>query len=154
MQSIIKYALALFLIPLIFCGTAAARGNSLYQKKLIKNRAEKYESTGGVSTASRDLYIYADDKDIENSIDEIKKTPKALRGETVNIVSPHIGKNAKVRNVNIAVDSKKGIKIDKDRLGLKDNTEINIASPTIQKGAKVRDINITVDARRRGIEIK
>ena len=128
--------------------------NSTYNKKLVKNRAKLYEKNDGVSGASRDLYIYADDKDIQESLNGIKNTPKGIKGETVNIVSPVIGVKSKVRNVNIVVDAKKGIKVDRDKLGIKKDQEINIASPTIDDGARVRDINITVDAKRGGIEIK
>ena len=141
-------------LHLIFGSVSFGLENTIYKKKLVKNRAKLYESTGGVSPASKDLYIYADDKDIEQSLKDIKKTPRALRGESVNIVSPVIDKKSKVRNVNIVVDAKKGINVDKGRLGIKDNQEINIASPTVSKGAKVRDINITIDAKRKGIEIK
>ena len=128
--------------------------NKTVKKKLVKNRAKLYEETDGVSKASRDLYIYADDKDIQESLGAVKKTAKGIKGETVNIVSPIIGKGSNIRNVNIVVDAKKGIKVDRDKLGIKKDQEINIASPIIDDGAKVRDINITIDARRGGIEIK
>ena len=153
MKTTVRLIIAFFVVH-IFATVAGAAENTLYKKMLVKSRAQKYESTDGVSPASRDLYIYADDKDIEASIGEIKRTPRAVTGKSVNIVSPVIGKKSKVRNINIAVDAKKGIKIDKDRLGLKDEDEINIASPVIDAGAKVRDINVTIDAGRKGIEIK
>ncbi len=127
--------------------------NTIYKKKLVKSRAEKYKDNEGVSKASRDLYIYADDDDIEKGIHDVKTATGKFKRKELNLVSPVITKDAKVRNVNIVLDAKKGITIDRKKIGA-DDAEVNIASPVIEKGAKVRDVNITVDAKRGGIKIK
>lgn len=150
----IKFMLITILMGSIFATQVWAGDNSVYRKKIVKNRAKLYEETGGRSPASRDLYIYADDKDIQNSLDDIKANNDPRNPNSVNIVSPVIGVKSHVRNVNIVVDAKRGINVDRRKLGLKKDQDINIASPVIEKGARVRDINITVDAKRGGIEIK
>jgi hypothetical protein len=149
------FGLILSSISIIFFSISgsAAGENTIYKKIIVKSRAERYKDTGGVSPASRDLYIYADDEDIQKSLDDIKSTPRSLREESINIVSPVIGAKSTVRNVNVVVDAKRGIKVDRRKLGIKDQ-EINIASPVLEEGSKVRDVNITVDAKRGGIEIK
>ncbi len=153
MGKILGLILTLLSIISFTTGVAAAGENTIYKKIIVKSRAERYKDTGGVSPASRDLYIYADDEDVQKSLAEIKSTPKSLREDSINIVSPVIGAKSKIRNVNIVVDAKKGIKVDRQKLGVKDQ-EINIASPVLEEGSRVRDVNITIDAKRGGIEIK
>ena len=47
---------------------------------VVKKRAKRYEDSGGVS-GSKELYIYADDNDIKNRLDEIKNTSNKSKTE-------------------------------------------------------------------------
>ena len=88
-----------------------------------------------------------------SDVEEIEAKNNRQNDELIKIVSPTIDKKSKVRKVNVVVDAKKGIKVNKQRLGIKNNI-VSIANPTIENGSKVKEINIMVDAKHGGIQVK
>ena len=138
---------------LVGVSVASAADNSVYKKKLTKNRAKKYEETGGKSKASGDLYIYADDKKLEERLKAIEQEQRDGKTQRIDIVSPNIRKGDKVRDVNIVIDSRKGIDVNRRKLGADKDAEVNVASPKVDKDADVRDVNVLVDTKRKGIKL-
>jgi DNA primase catalytic subunit len=114
--------------------------SNAFEKNLIKNRAAKYKETGGKS-ASGDLYIYVDDKQVKKQLEDIRNTPARERSRSIDIASPVIKKEDKIRSVTAVVDLKKDLTID---AGSK--TTVNVANPHVEDGAKPKKINSIIDA--------
>ncbi len=141
---------AIFFIAIISLDAFAQSG---YDQLLIKSRASRYEEQEGKSD-SGDLYIYADDKKVSKELEDARKIKGNARFTApINIIVPKIGKDDRIRNVNIAIESKKEIKIDTGGSTGGDKPEVNIGRAEIEKGTKVRDVNILIDAQR-GINVK
>jgi len=153
MSKIFTLFLAVSVIAALSAPLAARGENSLFTKMVVKQRAERYADTGGVSSGSREMYVYANDDDIAATLDAIKQNRHSLQSDDVAIVSPSIDKDSKIRKVTIVVDAKKGIKVNRTSLGIR-NQEISIANPVIENGSKVKQVNILVDAKNGGVEVK
>ena len=126
-------------------------GSNEYDKLLIKNRASKFKETGGKS-ASGDLYIYVDDKQVQEQLKDLRKTPVRERKD-LDIGSPLLKKDDKVKNVNIVVDLKRDTTINTQVVGGR-GTEVNIAKPELEKGTKApRSINSIIDVQR-GLKVE
>ncbi|MEI7851183.1 MAG: hypothetical protein WCH86_05060 [Kiritimatiellales bacterium] len=121
-------------------------GPSRMKEKVVKARAEKHEDTGGVSAGGR-KYIYMDQKDIDATIHD-SRTNKSARHDKdreVNIGSTTIGKEDKVRSVDMVIKTDKKIDVKTDGKP----TDVNIGQVAVEEGAlkhRKLDANIIIDA--------
>lgn len=120
--------------------------SSRMKEKVVKARAEKHEETGGVSAGGR-KYIYVDQKDIESTIHNARTNNSGRIGKErdVNIGSTTIGKEDKVRSVDMVIKADKKIDVKTDGKP----TNVNIGQVDVEEGAlkhRKLDANIIIDA--------
>lgn len=132
---------------LVFCVTLLpsnfAQADSFNRMK-VKNRAKLQEERGYYKDR---VYKYVDDKDIDN----------AIRNRTngkVEVGVVKIKRNSRIRSVDVIVDSKKKIKVNR-RSGVSPtrNTALRIGVVEVGKRSRVKSIKTQVNARK-GIEVR
>ncbi len=101
-------------------------------KSLVKNRANYAEDNGGVY--GNKMYIYKEAVETQREIYEQSRN----RNSKIDITSPTIDKNSKVRGVEVLVEGG-----NLNIIGRK--ADVNIGSPTIQGNSGIKEINTAVD---------
>lgn len=122
---------------------------SKMKQKVVKERAEKYKDTDGVSASGR-KYVHVDQKDIEAATKDLRKNGSGRndKDRELDIGSTTINKGDKVRSVDIVVETDKKIDIKTDGKPI----NVNLGKVEVEEGAlkhhnKV-ETSIIVDAKK------
>lgn len=123
--------------------------DSTYKKVRVENRAKFFAEREAGGADVYEKYVYVGDE-------ELRKMAKEQAGSNnISVASPTIGKDSKIRKVNVVVDAKRDVTFQSKRsyvIDSKESTKADIAVTKLEKGSRVREVNTLVDTKNLAID--